>query len=121
MKAVHNCLDTHSGATFAAVVHKGADDYAFAVVHESLKFTGRSRIIVLSDQESTVKKLASVARDSRPQETVLLNASAGGIERCNYEVEQQGRTLKSRFEKVYKQPMTLDHKVLPWLVRRGAW
>ena len=90
MKAVLNCLDMQSGATFAAVVHKGADEYALAVVHESLKFTGRSRITILSDQENSIKKLASMVRDSRPQETVLLNtpvgssASAGGIERCNY-------------------------------------
>ena len=32
MKAVLNCMDMQSGATFAAVVHKGADDYALAVV-----------------------------------------------------------------------------------------
>ncbi len=83
------------------MVHKGADDYALAVVHESLKFTGRSRIIVLSDQINSTKKLASMVRESRPQETVLLNtpvgssASAGGIENCNYEVEKQLWTLKS--------------------------
>jgi hypothetical protein len=99
MKAVLNCLDMQSGATVAAVVHKGADDYALAVAHESLQFTVRSRIIVLSDQENAVKKLASMVRDSC--------ASTGGIERCNYEVEKQIRSLKSRFEEVYKQPSTL--------------
>jgi hypothetical protein len=84
MKAVLNCLDMQSGATFAAMVHKGADDYALAMIIESLKFTGRNRIIILSDQENSIKKVASMVRDSRPQETVLLNtpvgssASAGG-------------------------------------------
>ena len=127
MKAVLNCLDMQSGATFAAVVHKGADDYALAMIHESLKFTGRNRIIILSDQENSIKKVASMVRNSRPEETVLLNtpvgssASAGGIERCNYECKKQIRTLRSRFEEVYKQPLTLDHVVLPWLVRHGAW
>ena len=87
-------------------------DYALAVVNESLKFTGRSRITILSDQANSIKKLASMVRDSRPQETVLLNTSvgsspsAGGIERCNYEVEKQVRTLRSRFEEAYKQPLT---------------
>jgi hypothetical protein len=127
MKAVLNCLDMRSGATFAAVVHKGADDYALAMIHESLKFTGRSRIIIFRDQENSRGKVACMVRDSRPHETVLLNtpvgssASAGGIERCNYECEKQIRTLRSRFEEVYKQPLTLDHVVLPWLVRHGAW
>ena len=68
MKAVLNCLDTQSGATFAAVVHKRADDYALAVVHESLKLTGRSRITVLSDHENSVKKLANVVREVVPPE-----------------------------------------------------
>ncbi len=54
-----------------------ANDYALAVVHESLKLTGRNGIIILSDQENTVKKLASMVRDSRPQETVLLNTPGG--------------------------------------------
>ena len=127
MKAVLNCLDMQSGATFAAMVHKGADDYALAMIIESLKFTGRNRIIILSDQENSIKKVASMVRDSRPQETVLLNtpvgssASAGGIERCNYEVEKQVRTLRSRFEEVYKQPLHLEHVALPWLVRHAAW
>ncbi len=127
MKAVLNCLDMQSGATFAAMVHKGADDYALAMIQESLKFTGRNRIIILSDQENSIKKVACMVRDSRPQETVLLNtpvgssASAGGIERCNYEVEKQIRTLRSRFEEVYKQPLHLEHVALPWLVRHAAW
>ncbi len=87
MKAAPNCVDMQSGATFAAVVHKGADDCALAVIHESLKFAGRSRITILSDQENSVKKQASMVRNSHPQETVLLNtpvgssASPGGNER----------------------------------------
>ena len=67
-----------------------------------------------------------MVRDSRSQETVLLNtpkgssASAGGIERCNYEVEKQIQTLKSRFEEVYKQQLALGHKMPSWLVRHAA-
>ena len=45
--------------------------------------------------------------DSRTHEIAVINtskgssASAGGIERANYEVEKQIRTLRSRFEENY--------------------
>ena len=66
-------------------------------------------------------------RDSRMHETVVINtpkgssASAGGIERANYEVEKQIRTLRSRFEENYGESVGLDHKMLPFLVRHCAW
>ena len=48
-KAVLNCLDFQSGA---AMVVKGGDPYALAVALEAIKFTGRTRLIVMSDQEN---------------------------------------------------------------------
>ena len=100
------CLDALSGAVFAAMVHKGGDNYALAVTNEALKFTGRSNIIILSDQENAVKRLINLVREERAHDTVLLKtpkgsgASAGGIERANYEVEKQMRALRSRIEQV---------------------
>ena len=99
-KAVLNCLDFQSGAVFSAMVVKGGDPYAQAVALEAIKFTGRSRLIIMSDQENAVKNLVDMIRDSRQHETVVINtpkgssASAGGIERANYEVEKQIRTLR---------------------------
>ena len=49
------------------------------------------------------------------------SASAGGIDRANYEVEKQIRTLRSRFEENYGESVELDHKMLPFLVRHCAW
>ena len=49
------------------------------------------------------------------------SASAGGIERANYEVEKQIRTLGLRFEENYGVSVGLDHKMLPFLVRHCAW
>ena len=92
-KTVLNCLDFQSGAVFSAVVVKGGDAYALAVALEAIKFTGRTRLIITSDQENAVKNLVDMIRDSRTHETILINtpkgssASAGGIERANYEVE----------------------------------
>ena len=57
-------------------------------------------------EENVVKNLVDMLRDSRTHETAVINtpkgssASAGGIERANYEVEKQIRTLRSRFAEV---------------------
>ena len=69
---------------------KGGDPYALAVALESIKCTGRTRLIIMSDQENAVKNLVDLIRDSRTHETAVINttkrssASAGGIERANY-------------------------------------
>ena len=51
-KAAKNCLDFQSGAVFPAMVVKGGDPYALAVALEAIKFTGRTRLIIMSDQEN---------------------------------------------------------------------
>ena len=126
-KAVLNCLDVQSGAVFSAMVVKGGDPYALAVALEAIKFTGRTRLIIMSDQEYEVMNLVDMIRDSRPHEIAVINtpegssASAGGIERANYEVEKQIRTLRSRLKENHGESVGLDHKMLPYLVRHCAW
>ena len=84
-KAVLNCLDFQSGAVFSAMVVKGGNPCALAVALEAIKFTGRTRLIITSDQESAVKNLVDMIRDSTAHETAVINtpqgssASAGGI------------------------------------------
>ena len=85
-KAVLNCLDFQSGAVFSAMAVKGGDPYALAVALEEIKFTGRTRLIIMSDQENTVKNSVDMIRDSRTHEIAVINtlkgssASARGIE-----------------------------------------
>ena len=116
-KAVLNGLDFQSGAVFLAMVVKGGDPYALAVALEAVKFTGRTRLIIMSDQENAVKKLVDLIRDSRTHEIAVINtpkgssASAGGIERANYEAEKQIRTLRSRFEENNGESVGLNHKM----------
>ena len=123
----HLPFDFQSGAVFSAMVVKGGDPHALAVALEEIKFTGRTRLIIMSDQENAVKNLVDMIRDSRTHETAVINtpkgssASAGGIERANYEVEKQIRTLRSRSEQSYWESVGLDHKMLPFLVRHCAW
>ena len=79
------------------------------------------------DKERSIKNLAEEVRRDRAQETTLLNtpkgssASAGGVERANYEVAMQVRTLRSRAEQVYEERIDTDHKLLPWMVRHAGW
>ena len=47
-KAVFNCLDYQSGAVLSAMVVKDA----LVVALEAIKFTGRTRLIIVSDQET---------------------------------------------------------------------
>ena len=101
---------------------KGGDPYAQAVALEAIKFTGRTRLIIMCDEENAVKNLVDMVRDSRPHVTAVTNtpngssASAGGIERANCKVEKQIRTLRSRFEENFGECVGLDDKV-----RHSAW
>ena len=106
---------------------KGTDPYALAVALEATKFTCKTRLIIMSDQENAVKNLVDMIRDSRTHETAVIStqkgssASAGRIDRANYDVEKQIRALRSRIEENYGESVGLDHKMLPFLVRHGAW
>ena len=64
-KAVLNCLDFQLGAVFSAMVVKGGDPYALAVALEAMKFTGRTRLVVMSGQENAVQELGG--HDQRQQ------------------------------------------------------
>ena len=83
-KAVLNSLDFQSGAVFSAMVVKGGDPYALAVALEAIKFTGRTRPIIMSDQENAVKNLVDMIRDSRTHETAIntpKGSSASAVKR----------------------------------------
>ena len=82
----------------------------------------RSGRASLCDQETSIKKLVELVRDSRKHDTVLHNtlvgssASAGSIERANQEVAKQCRTSRSRAEEGYAIQLDMDHKLTPWLI-----
>ena len=55
------------------MVVKGGDPYALAVALQAIKFTVRTRLIIMSDQENAVKNLVDLIRDSRTHETAVIN------------------------------------------------
>ena len=125
-KAVLNCLDFQWGAVFSAMVVKGGDPYALEVALEAIKFTGRTRLIIISDQENAVKNLVDLIRGQQNARNCC-DQHTEGMCKCKrnrkskYEVEKQIRTLRSRFKKNYGESEGLDHKMLPFLVRHCAW
>ena len=55
-------VDFQSGAVFSAMVVKSGDPYALAVALGAIKFTGRTRLIIMSDQENAFKNLVDMQR-----------------------------------------------------------
>lgn len=114
--AVLHCLGMLSSAVFVAMDTKGGDADTVAVACEATMLASRMRLTIPRDQENAARKLVDMVRNSRAHETKVLNtpegasASAGGIERTNYEVEKQMRTLRSRFEQVYGETVGSQHK-----------
>ena len=80
-----------SRPVFVAMPVKGGDPHALAVANEAIKFTDRTRLTVLCDQETAAKKIVNMVTNSRTHETVTVNipkgcrASAGDVQRANYE------------------------------------
>ena len=66
------------------LVVTGGDPYALVAL-EAIKYAGRTRLIITSDQDNAVKNLVDLIRDSRTHETAVINTRKG-IERANYEV-----------------------------------
>ena len=93
------------------------DDCQTLVGSAALRFTGRTGVIILCDQEKPIKKL---------HDALLLNtlvgsgASAGSIERANHDVAKQGRTFRSRTEEMYAIQLDMEHQLSPWLVCHAA-
>ena len=57
----------------SAFTPKGVDNCALAVAREALKFTGRPRIVLLSDQECPTKQLVDASRRDQEVDVASVN------------------------------------------------
>ena len=73
---------------------RGGDGFALSVALQGLKFTGRTAVICLVDQERSIKGFADLAQTHRQH---------------------------SRHEEVYTERVDLDSAILPWLNRHAGW
>ena len=86
-------MDFQSGAVFSAVVVKGGDPYAQAVALEAIKFTGRTRLIIMCDEEKAVKNLVDMVRTAELMKLPSLTHRQG---QAPVLVESSGQIVRSR-------------------------
>ena len=120
--------DERSGCVFAGVTRKGVDVYSTHLVVEALRFLGRTKVILMTDGEPSIKSLAEAAAKEWGNETRLMtaprdsHASNGLAERAILEVSRQTRTVVNAFEHRYPNTnVTVTSQWYPWLVRHSAW
>jgi hypothetical protein len=88
---------------------------------------GYTRLILKTDQEPAIMKLAQEVKNKRTHGTVLVKGqkyshqSMGFIENANGRIEEQTRVIILRLEDRYKISITADSPMLPWIVRHAAW
>ena len=67
-------VDQDTGATFSYVVTKGVNNYAVHVMNEARKFTGRQRVVIMSDGEPAVRALIDTVARQAGRETQVQHA-----------------------------------------------
>ena len=125
-KAILNCLDFQSEALLS---HGGERRWSGCVgggtrgneVHGQDSADHHERSGECGQEPRGHDQGQQNARNCCDQHTEGIECKCRGIERANYEVEKQIRTLRSRFEENYGESVGLDHKMLPFLVRHCAW
>ena len=120
--------DEKTGCVFAGAVAKGVNAYALHLVTEALKFTGRQKVILLTDAEHSIRALAEAAAKEWGKECQLQvapresHASNGAAERVILELARQARTLVSGLEHHFPEfKMLPTHKTYSWIIRHAAW
>ena len=120
--------DEKTGCVFAGAVAKGVNAYALHLVTEALKFTGRQKVILLTDAEHSIRALAEAAAKEWGKECQLQvapresRASNGAAERAILELARQARTLVSGLEHHFPEfKMLPTHKTYSWIIRHAAW
>ena len=120
--------DEKTGCVFAGAVAKGVNMYSVHLVTEALKFTGRQKVILLTDAEHSIRALAEAAANEWGGECQLQvapresHASNGAAERAILELARQARTVVSGLEHHFPDFKVLPtHKTYGWLIRHCAW
>ena len=107
----------------------GTETWVADQIAEDLQTIGvaEEKVIVKSDQESSIVDLAKEIARSRPGVSTALETSKVGDSNSNGKVERaiqdlKGliRTLRSALEEKIQQKIKLDNPVVPWLVRHAG-
>ena len=104
------------------------DAYSINLATEALKFCGRTKAILVTDSEPSIRSLAEAAAKEWSHEVQIMttpresHASNGLAERAILEVSRQTRTLVNAVELRYPNTkITVTSQLYPWIVRHAAW
>jgi hypothetical protein len=109
------------------VADKGPVDYVIKGICEMRRDIGRKRIIIRTDGEPAVTKLAEAVAAFRAEETALEMTSKdnsqgiGPVERGNYLVASCARALRSTIEEKLGWRIPIGHPIVSWLIRHCSW
>ena len=111
------------------VIHrKGNEPYSIKRAGEEIRKLGYRKIIIKTDQESSIMALKqAVIRELQQEVEVLSEESPVGEHQSNGEVENavkrvqgQVRVTKDSTEAKYQTKMRGDHHAIPWMIEHAA-
>ena len=119
--------DRKSGMIQSRVVpSKGNDKFAIKRLVKDIELLGYNKVILKSDNESSILALKKAVKESTKVE-VVLEESPVGDHQANGEVENaikrfagQFRTLREAVETRYQKRLTQEHHAVPWLINYAS-
>ena len=119
--------DRKSGMIQSRVVPaKGNDRFAIKRLVKDIELLGYSKIILKSDNESSILALKKSVKETTNIE-IIPEESPVGDHQANGEVENaikrfagQFRTLKEAVESRYQQRLTPEHHCIPWMINYAS-
>ena len=105
---------------------KGTDKYAIKRLKKDIELLGYRKILLKSDNESSILALKQAVKDSTHVE-IVPEESPGGDHQANGEVENaikrfagQFRAFKENLESRYQQRLSPDHHAIPGMIAHAA-
>lgn len=122
-----NMIDRHTNYFHCEIVpRKGADQHAATTLKNFIENTGYTKIILKSDQESSILALIALVKSQTriqlipEQSPAYDHASNGLIEHAICKSTAQQRTLRTALEINTAQSLEGNWDTVPWLVRHSG-
>ena len=119
--------DRKTGIIQARVVpSKGNDKYAKKRLKKDIELLGYKKIVMKSDNESSILSLKQAVKDNTnveiiPEESPVGDHQANGeVENAIKRIAGQFRTLKESTETRYQERLKSDHHAIPWMISHAA-
>ena len=122
-----NMIDRHTNYFHCEIVpRKGADQHAATTLRTFLENTGYTKVVLKSDQESSILALIALVKSQTriqivpEQSPAYDHASNGLIEQAICKSTAQQRTLRIALEMNTGQSIECNWDIVPWLARHSG-